>query len=483
MDSPLERMSGRSPGFWTRLLVVAVGLLLASKYASKHASKHVWGLEFSGAAHRSRPRQSGSVRLVLLAALAVVAVAALIVVSQRKLPAPAAPEAPVPSEPAPALAYEHEVLGRPMEGNPIIAHVAIADLDRDGLLDVLVCDVAANQVSWIRQFPRGVFTEIPVGQPIPAPVHVSVSDVNGDGRNDLLVASMGVIWPNNDRIGQVVALENLGDGSFRNRVLAENIARVTDVRGVDLNDDGVMDLAVGQFGYTQGEIRWMEGLGDWKFRSHQLLDRSGTIMTPVADYDGDGRVDIAALVSQEWEEVHLFRNLGGGEFRDSILWKSDNESWNSSGLDTCDVNGDDRPDLVYSNGDGFETGFAGPAPWHGLQWLENRGDGKFTYHRIGDMPGCYSPACADLDGDGDMDIVTVSGFNHVNDASSVWMVAWLNDGQQNFSAVPLAHEPTRLITVAAGDLDGDGVPALVTGGLHASPPYVLMSRVTLWRRR
>jgi len=41
-------------------------------------------------------------------------------------------------------------------------------------------------------------------------------------------------------------MENLGDGQFRNRVLAEDIARVSDVRGVDLNADGEMDLAVGQ---------------------------------------------------------------------------------------------------------------------------------------------------------------------------------------------------------------------------------------------
>jgi hypothetical protein len=277
-------------------------------------------------------------------------------------------------------------------------------------------------------------------------------------------------------------MENLGDGQFRNRVLAENIARVSDVRGVDLNADGRMDLVVGQFGYLQGGIQWMEGLGDWKFRSHRLLDRSGTIMTPVADYDRDGKADFAALVSQEWEEIHLFRNLGG-EFHDDIVWKANDEDWSSSGLEVCDVNGDALPDLLYSNGDGFDAGFARPAPWHGLQWLENLGAGNFRYHRIGDMPGCYSPVCADLDGDGDTDFVAVSGFNHANDSSSVWMVAWLNDGQQNFSAVPLANEPTRLITVAAGDLDGNGVPVLVTGGMHAYPPHIFMSRVTLWRRR
>jgi hypothetical protein len=49
--------------------------------------------------------------------------------------------------------------------------------------------------------------------------------------------------------------------------------------------------------------------------------------------------------------------------------------------------------------------------------------------------------------------------------------------------VPLAHEPTHLITLAAGDLDGNGVPVLVTGGFHLFPPFTYMSRVTLWRRK
>lgn len=383
----------------------------------------------------------------------------------------------------PALAYEPQPIGLPVEGNPVITHVAIADLDQDGLQDVLVCDASSSRVSWIRQYPRGVFVEQQVGGTVAGPAHVAVCDINGDGLLDLLVASMGIVLPNNDRLGRVVIMENLGPAGFRQRVLSEHIARVTDVRGADLNHDGRVDLVVGQFGYTQGEIRWMENLGNWEFRSHLLLDKPGTIMTPVADYDGDGHLDFAALVSQEAEEVHLFRNSGDGTFADRILWKGKDDSWSSSGLDVADVNQDGRPDLIYSNGDGFNTGFSGPAPWHGLQWLENRGHGEFVYHRIGDMPGCYSPVCVDLNGDGLNDIVAVSAFNQTNDPSSVWMTAWLNDGHENFTAVPLAYEPTRLITVAAGDLDGTGVPVLVTGGFHAYPPYTYMSRVTLWRRK
>ena len=44
----------------------------------------------------------------------------------------------------------------------------------------------------------------------------------------------------------------------------------------------------------------------------------------------------------------------------------------------------------------------------------------------------------------------------------------------------VANAPTHLVTLAAGDVSGDGRPDLVTGGMHMSGPYDRMSRVTLW---
>jgi len=100
-------------------------------------------------------------------------------------------------------------------------------------------------------------------------------------------------------------------------------------------------------------------------------------MTPVADFDRDGKPDFAAVIAQESQEIHWFQNVGGGNFQDHVVWKSPNEHFNSSGLEIADLNGDGLPDMIYSNGDGFDRGFFGPAPWHGLQWLENRGGGNF----------------------------------------------------------------------------------------------------------
>jgi len=314
---------------------------------------------------------------------------------------------------------------------------------------------------------------------------VQAADLNGTGRLDVLVACMGQIMPSNDRIGSVIALENLDNRRFRPHVLLENAARVTDVRAADLSGhtDGRLDLVMGQFGYAQGETRWMKNLGDWRFESQIVNTQSGCVHTPVADFDGDGRTDFAALISQEWEEVHWFKNTGNGQLRDTVLWGSTNEDYGSSGLDVADVNRDGKPDLIYTNGDGFDYAVLTPRPWHGIQWLENRGDGFFKFHRVGDMAGAFSPCAADLNGDGTVDLLAVSCLADWADPKVVSMMAWLNDGHENFTPVVLARQPIQLVTAAVGDLDGDGIPEIVTGGFHALPPFEHMSNITLWHRR
>jgi len=375
-------------------------------------------------------------------------------------------------------------IGAAITQPPWIAHVNSVDLDRDGLLDIVFCEAKENKVVWLRQSSPGVFEEITVASNLQAPVHVEAADMNGDGFLDLIVSSMGVLFPDNDQIGTVFILENDGHQHFAPHIVLENTARVTDARAADLNGDGKPDLVLAQFGYDQGQVSWLERTGPWEFRRRVLLELSGCINVAVADFNGDHKPDIIALLSQQWEEIYYFENLSAGEFSKKRIWGSTNEDYGSSGISVCDLNRDGQPDILYTNGDGFgPASTPGPRPWHGLQWLENVGNGNFRYHRLGNLPGAYSPVGVDLDGDGAMDVVAVAAYaDWSNKNRNVVSLMWYrNDGKMNFEPRILAHTPKDQITLAAGDFDGTGRPSLVTGGFYIYPPYSDLGRITLWR--
>lgn len=382
-----------------------------------------------------------------------------------------------------ALPLTESDLG-PVGYRPLIANVLIVDLDRDGLPDVLACDARLNRVVWFRQGPVGQWTERVLGdRDLPAPCHTAVADLNGDGRPDLVVAVLGSLWPTNDRVGRVVWLENQGDGRFVTRPLLDDLRRVSDVQVGDLNGDGRPDLVVAEFGYDCGRVLWLENRGDGRFRDHALVTAAGPIHVPLADYDGDGDLDIVALISQEDEEVWAFENLGSGQFRRRVLFSNPNFDFGSAGVTLADLDRDGKPDLLLAAGDNLEIRYPHPQKWHGCVWLRNTGDWKFEAKRIGTLGGTYAAAAGDLNGDGHTDVVLVSMFNdwrRPGAASVVWLE---NDGRQNFTPRRVADRPTHLATVAVGDLNGDGRADIVAGGLHLQEPFDRLGRVRAWTSR
>lgn len=371
-------------------------------------------------------------------------------------------------------------VGQTFKDPPIISNLEAVDLDGDGLMDIIVCDCKSNSVNWIRQYPAGVYTETVLADGLNAPAHVQVVDFDKDGDNDILVAVLGLLFPSNDKIGSVVILENDGKNHFTKHVVVDKVARVSDVRAGDLDGDGDLDLAVAQFGYDDGETRWIENLGNWQFKSHILQNLSGPINVILDDIDKDGDLDIISLVSQEWEEIYAFINDGKGNFTSKLIYGSSNEDFGSSGIYICDLDKDGDDDILYTNGDAFDYIPPRGKPWHGVQWLENKGNLNFEFHRICNFIGAYNARPVDIDNDGDLDIFCVSAFNLWEKPESQSFIWLENIGNMKFILHDIANSPTHILTLESADFNNDGLMDFVTGDMHAYPPYDRMGRVTLW---
>lgn len=364
---------------------------------------------------------------------------------------------------------------------PRITNVRIVDLDQDGLPDILACDAQKQRVFWYRQLPDRQWEEVPVGPELNSPAGAIAVDLDGDGDLDVVVAVLGNVIPSNERIGQVVWLENLGKGRFESRVILDHVRRVSDVQAADLTGDGKPDLAVAVFGYHHGEILWLENHGNGAFEDHHLMTTQGPSHVPIADFTGDGKPDIAALVSQDYEEVWLFENQGTKSFTPRRVFASSNFDLGGAGLITTDLDQDGLPDLLLVAGDNLEVNHHFPQPWHGCIWLRNTGQGAFTPRRIGHVGGVYGVAAADVTGNGHMDVVLSCMFNDWRDEGAASLVLLENDGSMNFTPSTIATKPIYLATVAAGDINQDGRADIVAGSMFLRELFTDRSgRITLW---
>jgi len=365
---------------------------------------------------------------------------------------------------------------------PQITNVQILDFDGDGIQDVLACDAQEDALFWYRQAPLGTWSEHRIAGDLDTPAHVTVLDIDQDGDQDIVVSILANILPSDKRIGSVVLLENKGN-HFERRKLLDGVRRVADVQGADFDSDGDIDLVVAVFGYSHGQVLWLENDGTGQFLQHELIAAPGAIHVPVGDFDGDGDIDIVTVISQDEEEVWGFENLGDGKFRSRLLYFTFNFDLGSAGLVSADMDGDGDLDLVLSAGDNLENIYTYPQPYHGCYFLENKGNWDFSCRQIAQFGGTYAADVGDLDGDGDLDVVLVSMLNEWHDlrhASVVWLE---NDGAAHFKPWQIDNAPTHLVTVGCGDLDGDGRDDIVAGGLHLIAPYDRMGRVTRWISR
>ena len=296
------------------------------------------------------------------------------------------------------------------------------------------------------------------------PARCTSVDLNSDGRLEYVVADLGSFLPSDHNLGRVLwvrATDTTKQASPT--VLLEHVGRVSDVRGVDFDSDGDQDLLVAEFGWRQsGGIFWLEQIG-WennqpKLAKHQIDFRHGTIHVPVFDWNDDGRLDFAAAISQEHETVDVFVNHGDGQFETVNAFAAKEPSYGTSGIELCDLDGDGDLDILLTNGDSFDSVALSPA--HSIQWLENHDGKSFTHHSLTSMPGVHRAIPADLDNDGDLDIVACAFLPERLMPESVGRfdgLIWLEQTEiGRFVRHRVASLPPEFVALQTGDFDQDG---------------------------
>lgn len=360
----------------------------------------------------------------------------------------------------------------------------------DSPAELVFCDMRSGAVTWaaIGRHEARVSGTVQLHHPS----HIVETDLDGDGRPDYVVCDLGSFPPEDHSRGRVVWLrpDRERDSQWEQVVLLEGVGRVADAQPADFTGNGQLDLIVAVFGWqTTGGLvllrRDGEEDGRPRFTPQWLDERDGAIHVPVADLDGDGRPDFVALISQEHESIEAFFNRGDGTFDVQVLYRAPDPSWGSSGIQLVDLDGDGDLDVLYTHGDMFDSYYA--KPFHAIRWIENRGVEGWHEHLLANMPGVSRAVAADLDGDGDMDIVACSFIPRESRARHSEVprfssLVWLEQQGGQFIRHELEQEHCGHAVLDVLDVDGDGQLDIVVGnfgqwGGERLPPW------TVWLNR
>ncbi|QSQ19254.1 VCBS repeat-containing protein [Pyxidicoccus parkwayensis] len=340
------------------------------------------------------------------------------------------------------------------------SRVVVADVDDDRKPDVLLLDREAGQLTLWRGNGRGGFDAHAVLATGRQPSDAAVADLDRDGVSELLVAEAG------DNVVSVYTVprepvteapltprcpmnlrDDVAPGAAPEPLLTMKAGVGTEkVAVADFDGNGHLDLALGT--YDSG-VRLLLGDADGHFRTHDVLRGRNVEHLAAGDFDGDGRTDLAVVGMYG---AHLVWGRGQGDFEEETTYIHASVAGGGH-LVAADFNHDGRMDLAASLTAWCNT-------WGYLLMNQGGRDLKLTAlpdHNIENDDQCGSnirPIVADFNRDGLLDLVHTTLALNLNYLTKEGAVL----PGEGFNAVQYTSGRG---TYSAGDVDGDGAVDLL----------------------
>ena len=336
--------------------------------------------------------------------------------------------------------FSSEIFISSHSGN--IRDVYFSDMDADGDLDFLTATSGDNNIKLFKNtggtgnYQPSIITKYIDGGRV-----VVAEDIDGDGDKDIVAASY---W--DSKVSWFKNTDGQGDFYNSQNVIADasgTLSGVSSVNAGDVDGDGFIDvLATSRL---TNKVVWFKNTdGSGTFGSPQTIDDNlyNAYRASLSDIDNDGDLDVFGL---GYQKITWYENLDGqGSFSSQQTIDSMGNT-NMNAIDFGDLDGDGDLDISI-------------ATTYGLYYYLNlNGQGAFgTKQIIQDYPyGCDAAKIADLDNDGDKDIVYTS--NNINTSDPVIMRWSENNGSGIFSET---HLITTIIatpkSIVVADFDNDG---------------------------
>jgi hypothetical protein len=289
---------------------------------------------------------------------------------------------------------------------------------------------------------------------------IATGDVNGDGKADIVATMQDATFAGCQN-HTVAVLTGLGTGKFKKAVYYPTGATAQEqiVYLVDVNGDGKPDIVTEN---ADGTISVLLNKGNGTYDPGTVITSIAAIYPHAvylafADFNGDGKMDIAVATAGNLSDVFVLLGNGNGTFGSPIETAL---PYYPSTLASADFNKDGKADLlVTTTGNGCTNNDLGYA------FLKGNGNGKFTAGPINCLS--YSnpqiPIVADLNGDGNLDVVIPYVTGNGQPAGPAVLQG---NGNGTFTSSQDFYTGRGAISAAIADFNGDGMPdvALVNTG-------------------